>query len=49
MRKGTKVIYNNQLYEVWEKRGNALKIYIPGSNNPELTFIITSIKNVKKP
>ena len=48
MRKGTKVIYNNALYEVLEKHGQHVKIYNPGAKYPELTIISTAIKNVIK-
>ena len=48
MKKGTKVIYNNTLYIVWEKHKNFVKIYNPSAALPELTMIATSINNVKK-
>ena len=48
MRKGNKVIYNNCIYEVLEKRKNHVIIYDPGATLPELTKISTGINNVKK-
>ena len=48
LKKGSKVIFNNENYTVWEKTGNAVKIYKPDSEMPELTMIATSIKNVRR-
>lgn len=48
MRKGTKVIYNNMLFEVLEKKKSHVIIYDPGAKYPELTKIATGINNVKK-
>ena len=48
MRKGSKVVFNGIPYVIWEKKGNAVKIYQPDHKYPELTMIVTAIKNVKK-
>lgn len=48
MRKGNKCIYQGQIYEVWKKDHNHVIIFNPGAAAPELTFISTSINNIKK-
>ena len=48
MRKGTKVIYKGLIYTVWEKHGNAVKIYLSDHPMPEVTMIVTGLSNVKK-
>lgn len=48
MKKGTKVIYDNTIYEVWQKKGPAVTIYNPATPIPELTMMTVSINKVKK-
>ena len=48
MKKGTKVLYNNQIFTIWKKEGSAARIYDPGATYPELTMQIVSIKKLQK-
>lgn len=47
MRKGTKVIYQNTIYTVLEKRKNHVIIYNEAAKIPELSKVSTSLNNVK--
>lgn len=47
MKKGTAVLYNGEVLKVWEKKGNAVKLYNPLAKLPELTMQIVSINKVK--
>lgn len=48
MRKGNKIIYQGQIYEVWKKDHNHVIIYNPGAAAPELTMQAIPLKEVKK-
>lgn len=48
MKKGTKVIYNNAVYEVLEKRKQFVIIYNPAAALPELTKISCGVNHVKE-
>lgn len=47
MRKGTKVIYQNTIYTVLEKRKNHVVIYNEAEKIPELSKVCTGLNKVK--
>ena len=47
MKKGTMVLYNGELYKVWEKKNNFVQIYKPDATFPELTMITCGVDAVK--
>lgn len=48
LKKGSNVIYNNDLYKVWFKEGSVIQIYKPEAKYPELTMIKLAVKHVRR-
>ena len=48
IKKGKKVIYHGELFEVYERKKQAVKIYKPSAPFPELTMVLTSINNLQE-
>lgn len=46
MKKGTIVIYNNAIFEIYEKKGNTAKIYNPEADNSETTMQIVTLDEI---